>query len=157
MTLQITRKEAEFAFIGTILIIAWFLFLRDILAPFLQIIPPIFAMLIYNFGLFTGLYLLASPLNGGAKQFKFTAFIFIMFLGVDILYAPYMVNIDGSVRTSIDYWYVSTDAGFGTMYSMFLPLFLVWIFTYVITPIILIFLIPVILLKPKQIAKAFGH
>jgi hypothetical protein len=155
--MKIEKKEIIYALIGVASILMWFLWLRKIIAPTLETLPPFIAMVLYNFGLFIGLFLISGVLNGRNVRWRSALITFVIILGVDILYAPYLVTTSGELLNDFDYWYVSTDIGFGSLYSYFLPLAWVWTFTYIITPVLLMVFFPIIILKPKQIAKMFGH
>lgn len=155
--MKIDSKELKFALLGLAIILSWFIWFRPIVAAPLSEMHPFLAMLIYNSGLFFGLYLLSSPLNGSRVKWKASLITFVVILGVDILYAPYLVNTDGTILTSNPLWYVATDAGFGSLYLEFLPQSFVWFAVYIITSSILIFAIPIILLAPRQVARMFGH
>lgn len=157
MSIKLEKREIMFALIGTIIILVWFLQIRHIIAPYLQTLHPFIAMLIYNFGLFIGLYLLAAPLDGKSVQWKTAIIIFVVFLGVDLLYAPYLVNDNGTIEKGFDYWYVATDSGFGSLYAEFLPANMIWTATYIFTTVVLVFILPVVILAPRQVAKLFGH
>jgi hypothetical protein len=152
---KIERTEVEYATAGIFIILAWFLWLRNVIAPFLQSVHPFIAMLIYQIGLLAGLFLIANILvekKGNILPLSLSAFL--IFIAVDIVVAPYMVSMDGNINTAVDYWYVSSDAGFAALYRLFLPKFLVWDSTYILTPIILGLVIPIIVSSPKQIKKA---
>jgi len=153
--MRIEKKELFFSTVGIIIILGWFLYLKNLIAPLLSNVFPFFAMILYNLTLYLGLYLLFSVLNSGSKiQFKVATIAFLIIIGIDIIAAPYLVEKSGEIIKSIDYWFVSTDAGFGALYSLFLPSSLIWFFTYIVTPVFLIFIIPIIFLSSKQIAKA---
>lgn len=153
--IRIEGKEIKYAIGGVALIMLWFLFVRPALAPFLQTIPPIFAMLIFQAGLLAGLLLLSTLLNGHAFHIKFSIITFIILLGINILTPPYLVSIDGTIHKDIDYWYVSTDAAFGSLYSgvSFVPASWIWYLVYILTPILLMVVIPVIITNPQVIKK----
>lgn len=150
-------KEIIFTISGMILLLVWFLWLKDIAAPFLMSIPPFIAMLLYSSVLFISLYLMTSVLDGKTFKLKLSATVWLFALGLDIIEAPYLVTKAGELLTSADYFFVSSDFGFGSLYHAFLPLSWVWFATYIFTPIILMLIVPALILAPKQIAKMFGH
>lgn len=151
--LKVEKKELYFSLLGILLIVSWFLFLKNIFASFLGNLLPFCAMLIYSIVLFLGLFLLCRSLNGNGQGLKIAIITLIVILAIDIIAAPYLVTPAGVLMNNVEYWFVSADVGFASLYQLFLPLSFVWFVTYIITPIILLCLIPVIFLKPKQIAK----
>lgn len=151
--IKIEQKEIKYAIVGVLFIMAWFLFVRPGIAPWLQTIPPIFAMLIFNIGLLGGLLFLSSFLNGHQFHIQFSTITFIMLLGINILTPPYLVAQDGTIHKDIDYWYVSTDASVATVYAGFLPASFVWPMTYIFTPILFMIIIPIIISSPNAIRR----
>jgi hypothetical protein len=153
--IKIEGKEIKYAIGGVSLIMIWFLFVRPAIAPFLQTLPPIFSMLIFQAGLLGGLLLLSTLLNGHAFHIKFSIITFIILLGVNILTPPYLVAQNGTIHTEVEYWYVSTDAAFGSLYTSipFIPASWIWYLVYIFTPIILMVVIPVIITSPNVIRK----
>lgn len=150
------QKEIRFAAIGAAVIMIWFLFIRNLIAPTLQLIPPIIAMLIYNIGLLVGLLMLGKILSDSKKsKAKISVITFIVIIGINILTAPYLVSPQGMITTNVEYWYVAADAGIASFWQYFVPMDKVWLFTYIISPILLIFVVPVIGSNPKKIAKIF--
>jgi len=153
---KIEKEEIKFAFIGIAIIMFWFLVARPWIAPYLQALPPIIAMLIFNMGLLVGLLFMSSMMNGHKFSMKFSIMTFIILIGINILTPPYLVEANGLVHTEVDYWYVAADASIGTFWASFLPQAWVWTFTYIISPILLIVLIPIIISDPKTIKKTMG-
>ena len=151
--LKIEKKELYFSLLGILLIVGWFLFLKNIFASFLSNLFPFYAMLISSIILFLGLFLLCRSLNGNGQGLKIAILTLIVILAVDIIATPYLVTTEGVLMNTVEYWFVSADVGFASLYQLFLPLSFVWFVTYIITPIILLCLTPIIFLKPKQIAK----
>lgn len=159
---SIEKKEILYAVAGMVFILAWFLWIKNLFAPLISGWHPFIAMLVYQVGMFIGLFGISSLLNGDTKRkFKITLIIFLIVIGLDIIIAPYMVNKLGVITTTADMWSVSTDAGFGALYhslignSMIFGVSFVWILTYIITPILLILIIPILIGKPKEIHQAF--
>jgi hypothetical protein len=150
---KLEKKELIFAFIGVVVLMGWFLYLKDLIAPFLNHLNPFFAMIIYNVGLFIGIFLMGSLLDGGMKKFKISIVGTLMFMGLDIMVAPYSVAESGIIATSVDYWYASTDAGFAALYSVIFPTSWLWFLTYIITPFLLVFIIPIVVFGSKQISE----
>jgi len=150
---KITKRELLYALLGTIIILSWFLYLRDIIAPLLEGLPPIVAMLLFNTGLFFGLYLLSSILDSKATRFKMSFLVLMVFLGIDILAPPYLVLKDGFIVKSIELWFVSTDAAIGSFYQSFSSGYAVFFLTYIVTPILFLFVIPIIVSDPGKIKR----
>jgi len=208
LKIKLEKKEIEYMFVGVVFLLLWFLYIREMIAPYLQNVYPFFAMLIFNSGMFFSLYLIFSILNGKETQLKLTILSFLLFIGMDIIAPPYLLSPQGVFATTSDYYFVSTDYGFGrlyeslgfnqtlsvplfafsfiglviglvyvkkfvkrnkkfyymmivlgTIFSLFLTLLnimvnMLWIMTYVITPILLMFVMPVLLFKSKEISRA---
>lgn len=155
---KLEKKELIYSFVGLGFLLLWFLVIRDLIAPLLLGIFPLFAMLIYSIGLGGGIYLLTGILNGKHKtRVKISIIFFMVTIGLQIISAPYLVSNSGVIATNIDYWNVSSDVAFASLYNLFLPTSWVWFFTYVITPALLIFILPIVIGTSKQIRKAFGE
>lgn len=155
MKIHIEKSELKYVALGGIIIISWFLFAKPILAPFLQGIMPFFAMIAYQLALYVGILIVAIALiDNASARIKLSLCAFLVLLALNIISAPYTVNANGSITTSVDYWYVSADAGFGSLYQFLLPAWLVWPSVYLATPILLGLVIPILLWDPKQIKKA---
>lgn len=151
--MRIERKEIKYAVIGVIFILAWFLFIRPAIAPTLEKIHPLFAMFIFQIGLFGGLLMLSSFLNGHQFHIRFSTITFVMLMGINLLTPPYLVTQDGLIHQDIDYWYVSSDAAFGTLWASFIPASVLWYFVYILTPILLMIVIPVLIADPTAIKR----
>lgn len=158
MSFVIEKKEVFFAILGATIILLWFLWLKDFVAPYLIILPPILAMSIYYSGLFIGLILLSSVLNLKGKKkkrgMKFPILIssISFIIGLDVVSPPFLVTKAGELIKSIDYWFVKPDVVFGhTLVGLGVHGLILWILVYLVIPIILMFIIPIILLNPKKI------
>jgi len=151
---KIEKKEIFFLLIGTLIILAWFLAISDRLAPFLRQINPFFAMLIFQSGLFIGIVFVAQILSKRKTQIKASFISFLILLGLDLIYPPYLVSKEGVINMATEYWYVSTDAGFASLYHYVFSPHMLFTLTYIITPILLILVIPVIIANPKLISRA---
>lgn len=155
MSKIIEKKEIKYGLIGIAIILAWFLWLRPRITPFLASLHPFFAMLVYEIGLFVGILFISSVLSKGSLNWRVATITALIFIGFDIITAPYLVTTSGVILQNVELWFVSADVGFAALYSTLLPASLIWIFTYVVTPVILIIVIPILIGNPKQLAKAF--
>lgn len=161
---KIEGREVLYMFLGFLFLVTWFLWLKNLVAPFLEEIPPIIAFVIYNIGIVGALFAISSVFQVGKQRFKFAIVAILIGMGIDIIIAPYLVTTHGSIITNVDYWYVSTDAAFGSLYASFIPNIMVplfnvslrWIITYIVTPFLFVFLLPVIITDPKAIKKILG-
>ena len=153
--IKVEKKEILFFFIGTIFILLWFLYLRNLISHFLFNLHPFIAMLLFQTGLFIGLTFLSSMLDSWKVKLGVSSIIFLIIVGIDIIVAPYLVDINGIINKSVEMWYVSADVGFGALYSLFLPSNLIWYAVYIFTPILLIFIIPILISNRRIIKKAF--
>ena len=154
--MELEPKELIYAGVGITILLVWFLWLKQIIAPYLINLPSFVAMLIYNIGLFVGLLFLFSLLDSMSIKIKISSIMFLIFVGIDIIAAPYMVSHQGIINQGADMWYVSADAGWTSLYDYFLPTSWLWYATYIFTPIMLILILPIIIAEPRIIGKAFG-
>lgn len=161
MSIKIEKKEIFYAVIGVAFIMVWFLFLKDYIAKYLSNITPFFASFIYNIGFFIGLFLISNVLHKTKTKIFFSIVVFIVFIGMDIMIAPYIVDIQGNISTGSDMWYVSSDGGFASLYKLFFPVnimifgrSIIWYLTYIFTPFMLVFLLPIVIANPKIIKNA---
>jgi hypothetical protein len=182
MKFKIEKRELLFAVTGIIFLLIWFLFLKPLIAPSLSGIFSFLAMIIYNIGTLIGLFFVASILDSKKTRIKASIIAFLVLMGEDLIMAPYVVSTAGIINTNVDYWFVSTDAGWGSLHQLWVPAianswnwliahtttiilpgldlfvtsgYLIWIFTYIITPILISFVIPIIIGNPKLIRNAF--
>ena len=156
MKFKFELKELLYTITGVVIILVWFLWLKDLIAPFLLSIPLFLAMIIYEFGLWIGLFFMSSILNSTKFRLKIATIIFLVQMGVDIISAPYMISHAGIIDMHSEMWYVATDTGWGSLWSYIIPMGWLWTFTYIITPILLMLVIPGIIANPKSIKKAFS-
>ena len=154
MKIKIEGKELKFAFVGIAIILVWTLFIRNLITPTLSQMPPILAMLLYNLGLLLGIAIISSTLDSGKIKIGISAVAFLILLGVNILNGPFLVSAAGAINTNVDAWYVTTDVGFANLWSYIVPSTSIYNMTYVVTPILLILIIPIIISDPRKIYKA---
>jgi len=155
MKFKLEKKELMFAAIGVAVILTWFLWVQDLILPHLENIFPFFAMLIYQSGIFIGLAFISTILNTTKTRIKASIIAFMILVGEDVIMAPFIVGKDGVINHAVTYWYASTDAGFASLWSLILPNSFVWFFTYVVTSVLLMFVIPIIIANPKFIRKVW--
>lgn len=154
---KIEKSEIKYAIIGAAILTLWFLYIQKAIAPYLQTLNPFLAFVVYQSGLFLGIYLLASVVSSKKIQLKLTIASISLLIGYDIWVAPYLVSGAGVIATNVEYWYVSSDVAMASLFSSFLPQGMVYIATYVVAPIILMFIVPIILAKPHEIKKMLIH
>jgi hypothetical protein len=167
---KIEKKEILYSLSGVILLLMWFLWIKNLISPYLEHIFPFFAMLIFDVGLMAGLFLMSFMLNSTKIKLKVSFIVFLILMGTDIIAAPYMVSSNGVINTNPEMWFTSSDVGWASLYQTFIPNvsipidinFLnihlifntIWTMTYIITSILLMFVIPIIVGNPKIIKKA---
>ena len=161
---KIEKREITYAIIGTLLIMAWFLIGKDFFNPILSTLPPIVSYLIYNTILFTGIYLLTFTL-GDDVHLKASFIFFSISIGLILLVPPYFISTTGIVLKGADMWYLATDYVMSTVYSSFIPnvmitipiimksYSIIWLLTYIFTPILFLLVIPILIAKPSVILK----
>lgn len=151
---KLERKEVSYALIGASIILIWFLYVKDLIAPFLSSMPAFLATIIYHFGIYIGIFLLSTLLISKKTRLKFSFITASIYTGIDLIDTPYVVSKLGILNTSIDYWFTTYDAAFYSIYSLFLHGKLLWFVLYPVTGILLILLIPILIYNPKRIWKA---
>jgi hypothetical protein len=154
--IKVERKELMYATAGLGFILLWFLYVRELLAPYLLNMFPFIAMLIYNFGLFVGILGLSSILKSDKSKWKIVLIAFSVILGIGILTAPYLVNHDGTINTTADMYNVGADTGFASLWALIVPQSWVWFMTYIVSSTLTLLIIPVAIGSPKQIARVLG-
>lgn len=149
---EITKNEMWYSLGGAALLLAWFLKGRYLVSPFLESIPPIFAFILYNSVFLVGMYFLVGLLTGKKNHWKWSFITVAVFIGIDIITAPYLVTASG-INTGVDYWYVSSDAAIASLYNYFATGNMLVFLTYILTPLLLVFVLPIILLQPTALKK----
>jgi hypothetical protein len=154
-TPRIEKKELKFALIGIAVIILWMSQVRFWIEPSLQNLPPFLAMLLFNTGFVVGMFLLSSVLNGGIRKIKITMLAIIVPLMYDLFQPTWLVSTKGVVNKAVEYWFVTPDAGFASLWSAIgIHGTLLYIFVYYVTPILLLFVFPVIFTDAGAIFRA---
>lgn len=151
---MIEDKELKYAGIGVAVLLVWFLYAKDAIAPFLISQPPYIAAVIYHLGIYAGVYLLSAILVQKYNRVKFSLISISILMGLDIIDAPYIISKTGVFNTSIEYWFTTYDAMFGSILQNFISGQILWAAVYIIIPILLIFIIPIVISKPGAIKKA---
>lgn len=149
---QVTKNELWYSAAGVVLLLSWFLKGREYFAPRFEMMPPIVAFAIYNIVFFLGIYLLITILTGKKNHLRWSLVAVMLFIGIDIIAAPYLVTSAG-INTGVDYWYVSSDAAVASLFTSWMhPAYVVFA-TYIVVPLLLLFFIPVVLLEPAALKK----
>ena len=149
---KLEKKEIFFASAGMAFTLFWFLWFKDLVAPFLQGIFPFIAMIIYNMGLFAGLLMMSELLKKNSYRWRILLMSFSIILGIGILSAPYLVSHEGIINKNVDFWYVSNDVGFSSLFGLFMPQSWLWGMTYVFSSTMMIFIVPTIIGTSKEVA-----
>ncbi len=153
--IKIETKEIIFTLIGMTGIILWFVFLKDLVAPFLSSLPTLVAYPIFYSFIFLFIFLLSSILIGTFTKVRFSLALFSLLISLQLLIPPYYVSGSGVLNKAIEYWFIETDIFISSFWGLFgISGNLLWIFTYPVTIFITMFLIPIILLSSKKIAKS---
>ncbi len=153
MKLKLEKRELLYAGIGSVVILTWFLLFKDLIAPFLVVMPIFFSALIYHIGFYIGIFLISSLLVKTKNRLKFSIIAICVLTGIDIIDTPYIVSNLGVLNTSIDYYFTTYDAMFYSIYSTFASGRFLWWLIYPITGIMLILVIPILISTPKRIWK----
>jgi hypothetical protein len=153
---MIENKELKYAFGGIAVILIWFLWAKDKIAPFLSSQEPFIAAIIYHLGIYVGIYMLSNLLVSKFSRIKFSVISILILAGLDIVDAPYIVDKMGNFNTSVEYWYTTYDALFGSLLSNFFSGTNLWNMVYIVVPILLIVVIPILIANPKAIKNALN-
>jgi hypothetical protein len=151
--MRITDKETKYIAYGLLIFLLWFSVIKEAIAPMLQNMPIPIATFIYNFGVLAGLYFITKPLNGNTA-FKLSIAGYSIFVGIDLLQAPFLVTKAGEYITTADFWFVSTDVAVAEMFRMFgVAAQNLYFYTYVVGAVLLILVIPALMANEKRILK----
>lgn len=151
--MAIENRELKYAGAGVAIILIWFLYVKDMIAPFLISQPPYIAAVIYHIGIYLGIYLLSSLLVTSFSRIKISLISISILAGLDIIDAPYIISDTGVFNTSVEYWYTTYDAMFGSLLANFFSGHALWVAVYMVVPILLIAIIPIWITNPKAIKK----
>lgn len=155
MKFKLEKKELMYALVGASIILLWFLLVKDLISPWLATISPFFAAIIYHVAVWIGIFFLASILASKKLRIKFSLITISILAGIDIIDAPYIISKSGIINTSTDYWFTTYDAAFASIYSLFAHGYFLYLLVYIITPIFLIAILPILIAQPKIILRAF--
>lgn len=154
--IKITKNEVMYAVGGALLLGLWFTKGKELAAPFLSSLPPFIAFLIYNAFFFAGAYLLLGLLTGKKNHFKWSLVAVMLFIGIDLVSAPYLVTSAG-INTNVDYWFVSADAAIASLFSPFVFSGFLSLITYFVVPVLFLFVLPIVVLQPVAIKKLLSR
>jgi hypothetical protein len=103
-------------------------------------LSPWVQFLVFNLGIFIFLQIfLKAASTGGRINIIGTIGVIALFMALDILMPPMMVNFDGTITNSVTLSASATDYMVGTLFTkMGLHGFMVYLATYVLAPIILL-------------------
>lgn len=145
-------QKIKYGIIGIFLIVFWFVLFKDLISESVSTLNPILAYLIYNALLFLGIIFVAQTIEN--YKTKISIISIIIFLAFDIITAPYFVTQQGTLATDADLWFASSDIFIAVLLEMIgITGKTLYYFTYVLTPIILLILIPIITGNFEQIKK----
>lgn len=159
MGFKIEKKELLYLFLGIGILFSWMFYVKDVVEPHLRNTNPFFAAIIFHIAVYLAIYILVLVLTTKKAALKISIISILLWIGFDIVDAPYIVSQSGILNTSVDYWFTTYDAAFYSIYKLFVPNLIVfgksllWIFVYIITPIILVLLSPIIAVGPKKLTK----
>lgn len=152
---KIEKREIMFMLAGVAGILLWFLWGKDLIAPLLESFTPLIAFPIFYFFIFLFIFLLSCILVGKWTKLSLSLSLFSILIGLQLLVPPYFVSSSGIQNLAVEYAIIETDIFISSFWGLFgIEGNLLWIFTYPITIFLLLFLVPVILLSSKKIAKS---
>lgn len=155
MGINIEKKEIRYLLFGVIGLIIFFIFLRPSIGNSLRNMSPILAMIIFNLALLFYIGILSSLLNHNRVKISFI--LLSVFLGLSTISGPYLVSPSGELNSNVDFYFISPDYAFGTLWlSLGIPKNLLFIFVYIITPLIFLFLLPVVITNPRKLREVIS-
>lgn len=144
----INKDELKYIVIATIFSFFLFVLILPNILSYIDGVSPWIQFLIFNIGIFIFLQIFLTSIATG-KKFKiaYSLGIVLLFMSLDLWMPPMAVNLDGTLNSSMTLSQSSSDYIFGMLAQQMGMLgFLVYLFTYVFVPLILL-LISSLLLK----------
>lgn len=139
----ITREELKYVVYAVVFAFILFTLIIPNVLTKLEGISPFIQFLIFNIGLFVFLNIF---LKGSKIDYKHNLGIILLFIALDIFFSPYLVSTTGELNNSVILGSASADYVMGYFWSNFVEGFVLYLFTYVVSPFVLL-LISAILLK----------
>jgi hypothetical protein len=153
---KLEKRELLFLILGAIIIFAWFLYFKDIVAPFLSNIPIILAVLLFHSAFYAGIFLISGVLTKNITRIKFDFIVILGHFIMDVIDAPYIVTKAGIINKNVDFWFTTYDAAISSIATHFVSGYNLWLTTYVFVPIAA-FIVIVIIATPKRILNIFKY
>lgn len=144
----INKSEFKYLIYATIFsFVTFVLILPNVINSITQL-SPIFQFLIFNIGIFVFLQIFLKSVALGQKvKFGYTLGMVLLFMAIDIIVPPFLVNFNGTLNSGGTLFVSSSDYAVGLLaQSIGLSGFLVYIFTYIFSPLVLL-IISSLLLK----------
>lgn len=139
--MAITKSEIKYLVYATIFALVVFGYIIPyVINGNIGNLSPIVQFLIFNIGIFVFLQIFLKAATMGHKiNVAGTIGIIALFMALDILMPPMMVNVDGTISSGVVLSASATDYMAGTLFtSLGLHGFLVYLATYVLAPLVLL-------------------
>lgn len=137
---MINKQELKYLFSAVVFALVWFGFLLPQLIKFIEIQSPYFQFFVVNLGIFILLQIFLKSKSLGLKiELTGALGVICLFVALDIFMPPLMVGFDGALLNGPQLAASSSDYFFGYLaIQLGLTGFLIFLFTYVLIPTILL-------------------
>lgn len=138
-------NKQELRYIATAIAFAVIFFgfiIPNLIDKGVETMDPFFQFLIFNVGVFVFLQIFLKALTlGSPVKFSTSLGILLLFLGLDLIIPPLMVNQAGEIFTGATLAASSSDYIVATLWQSFgLSGHIIYILTYMVTPFIFLFI-----------------
>mgnify|MGYP001608057684 CR=1 FL=1 len=136
------RQEIKYIFFSAVFAFVWFIFLLPMLIKIFADKSPLINFLIFTIGIFIFLFIFLKSLTTATGfNIRTSLGLITLFLALSAWMPPYLVDSHGQLNTSITLGSSAIDYNLGLIaQSLGLSGFLVYVFTYILAPLILLFL-----------------
>lgn len=159
MEIEIERGELAYLAAGILILLLFWQVLFPSLDALLSPLWPPFAYLAYHIILFPIFYSLGWILSKRhAFSFKFSLSALSFYIGMDNLLPPFLVRWDGTFVSDAPLAPACIDQALASLWMLLgIRGHLLWIFTYIISSFLLMFLIPTLVMTSGQIRELLSE
>lgn len=136
----VNKQELKYIVFAGIFSFVLFVLIIPKILPSIEGISPVVQFLIFNVGLFIFLQIFLKSIAIEKKiKFGYSLGIVLLFIAIDVMLPPFLVNSDGTLQTGVTLYASSSDYMLGLLaQGIGLTGFIVYLFVYVILPLILL-------------------
>lgn len=143
----INIQEIKYIFLATLFSFILFVLIIPNVLPNIDNLSPFVQFLIFNVGIFVLLQIyfkgIATDKKAGLKK---TIGLVLLFMAIDIMVPPLMVNPEGVLSNNVILGSSASDYTFGLLGQQFgLTGFILYLFVYIVSPFVLLLLSSIIL------------